>query len=287
MIAYILFRFLIFFTGSIPFTILYFLSDLLSFLLYRIFKYRREVVRSNLTIAFPYLSKEEIIKIEKQYYTHLADLILEGIKSLSLSDAEIKKRYHVLNPDFVNLPFETNKSSLFLGSHFNNWEYGIRGSSLQVKAPVVIFFKPIKNKKINEFIRNLSAKSKTLLAPISETKQSFESQMEQNSLFIMVADQSPSNLKEAIEIDFFQKKTKALHGPAKYAHQYFDQVFYFKTIKVKRGFYQVSAHLLSDQIQVESQQNLTQKYFTEIEKMIQEQPANWLWSHKRWKNENI
>ena len=66
----------------LPLSVLYLLSDLLYIPLYYGIKYRRKVVRTNLTNSFPEKTKEEIIRIEKQFYHFFCDYIVETIKLL-------------------------------------------------------------------------------------------------------------------------------------------------------------------------------------------------------------
>ena len=50
----------------LPLRVLYFLSDIVYFPLYYVVRYRRRVVRENLTKSFPEKSEAEIIHIEKK-----------------------------------------------------------------------------------------------------------------------------------------------------------------------------------------------------------------------------
>ena len=55
----------------IPFGVLYFLSDGLYCLLYYVIRYRRRVVRKNLTESFPEKSERDILQLEKKFYHFL------------------------------------------------------------------------------------------------------------------------------------------------------------------------------------------------------------------------
>ena len=62
----------------IPFKVLYVLSDGLFYLLYYVIRYRRTIVRKNLTESFPEKSEQEILKIEKNFYRYFTDQVLES-----------------------------------------------------------------------------------------------------------------------------------------------------------------------------------------------------------------
>jgi KDO2-lipid IV(A) lauroyltransferase len=281
--GYLAFRLLMRVFYLIPFFVLYRISDLLYFILYYLIGYRKKTVRENLMKCFPKLNESEIISIEKKFYKHLSDIFLEGMKGMLLSDREIVKRYKILTPESPNQPFRSGSPSLFAGSHFNNWEYGGFGCRIQIEPDVIVFYKPIKNKFIDSFIRNQREKKGTIFAPISETSAYFEKLYDQHPMFIMLSDQGPSNVKDAHSIPFFGVDTLFLHGLAKYAKIYNLPLYFFSTVKVKRGFYEVTGELLLDNPQNFSEREITEIYVRRLEKLIQSAPEFWLWSHKRWK----
>ena len=94
----------------LPFPILYFLSDCIYFLLYKVIGYRKKTVRYNLKITLPHLSDEERLKIEQNFYHHLCDMFLEMAKTLTISEDEMKKRYRFTNLEVVKEFEKKNKS---------------------------------------------------------------------------------------------------------------------------------------------------------------------------------
>ncbi len=82
----------------LPFRILYLLSDLLYLVLYHIIGYRRKVVALNLRNSFPEKSAAELKTIEKKFYRHLADLMIEILKLTHMS-----KKQSLLHMTITNL----------------------------------------------------------------------------------------------------------------------------------------------------------------------------------------
>ncbi len=282
-LGYISFRIFISFFDLIPFWLLYRISDLVYILLYYVVSYRKDTVKSNLKRAFPEWTEKERLITEKKFYRHLADIFIEGIKAINLSDKETIKRYKVLTPEAPNIPYTEGKASLFVGSHVNNWEYGALGCGLQVDPTVLVFYKPLKNQLINNYIRNSRQKKGTVMAPVGETSVYFEKYFPERPMYIMLSDQSPSNIKDCHWVDFFGTETAVLHGPAKYAHKYKLPIYFIRTVKVKRGFYEVSAELIIENPMEYSQDEISGIFTKKIEELIKEAPEFWLWSHKRWK----
>jgi Kdo2-lipid IVA lauroyltransferase/acyltransferase len=111
---------LLYLISLLPFWILYLFSDILYFLLFRVVKYRRKVVELNLQNSFPEKSVADRLDIEKRFYKHLSDLILESIKTISISPKSMKKRFVFSNLNELTKYFEQGKSVIAVSGHFGN-----------------------------------------------------------------------------------------------------------------------------------------------------------------------
>src|SRR5580765_5180549 len=81
----------IYLIAVLPFPLLYFFSDCIYFLLYRVLRYRRGVVRQNLKNSFPEKPLTEIRLIERRFYRYFCDLFLETFKTLTISRKNMVK----------------------------------------------------------------------------------------------------------------------------------------------------------------------------------------------------
>ncbi len=203
--AYLLFRLSIFIFWLTPFWVLYLQSDIIFFLLYRVFGYRKKVVWQNLRNSFPEKSDQELKKMMKGFYENLSDITIEGIKGLSMNKKSLLKRYKVANPEILNQFYEQNKSVIAIASHYCNWEWGVLCLSLQFKHKSVGLYKPLSNKYIDAYMRKTRAAWGMNLVSIQETSRFFEKNKSETSIYFMIADQSPSNTKDAYWVDFSQK----------------------------------------------------------------------------------
>ncbi len=262
---------------------LYLFSDFLYVLFFYIFKYRKRVVLKNLELCFPEKSHEEIKKIARLFYKHLCDIIVEGIKGYSISKKTIVKRHKIVNPEVLNTYFNEGKSVVAVTAHYSNWEWGSVSGPLQLKHNCLAFYKPIKNKYIDGFINSSRRKSGLELVSINNTSEAFEKNMDKPSVFLMVADQSPYNIKTSFWIDFFNVSTPWLHGPEKHAKRNNLPIVYLDIYRKKRGYYETKIHTL-DVKEYESHGAITHAYVKFLERIIKEKPQWWLWSHKRWKH---
>ena len=90
----------------LPLGVLYVLSDFEYLLVYRLIGYRRKIVRRNLTTSFPEKSAAELRKIERAFYRWFCDYFFEAVKLLTISDAELRRRFQVYGSEEVEARFQ-------------------------------------------------------------------------------------------------------------------------------------------------------------------------------------
>ena len=237
----------------------------------------------NLKNSFPEKDQEEIDILIKRFYHHLCDISLESLKAFSMSPEEIVKRHHIINPELADHYFGKGTSVIAEPGHYNNFEWGSLSPGLQMKYPILCFYKPLTNKFTDAYVKQHRMKFGTRMESIKFTSRAFEGLKSTPTAYIMAADQSPTNLKDCYWIDFLGQDTAWLHGPEKYARLYNLPVVFVDIQKVKRGYYLLELVPLTEAPVSLPDGEITRLYAEQIEKSILNEPAYWLWSHKRWK----
>ncbi|MDE6715275.1 MAG: acetyltransferase, partial [Muribaculaceae bacterium] len=97
--------------ARLPFGVLYAISDFLYFLIYRVVRYRVKIARNNIGTSFPDKSEKECREIERKFYKHFADYIVETIKLLHITDDEMRKRMQYFDVSLVDESLSKGKSS--------------------------------------------------------------------------------------------------------------------------------------------------------------------------------
>ena len=287
MIVYLLFRLAVFTIGLLPFTLIYLCSDGLAFVLYRLIAYRKSEILTNLRNAFPEKTEQELQSILKKTYKNLSDITLEGIKGMSCSLEEMIKKYHFLNPEIAQDIFKSGGSAIGLVAHYNNWEWGAFATAAQIKGQVVGVSKSIHNLYIDRYFKNNRARFGSQIIHMNETARALIENRGTPTLYVLIADQSPSNAKNAHWIKFLNQDTACLTGPDKIARRTNYPVIYFDVQRIKRGYYEITATLLHPNPSALSAGQITDLYMKKLEQVVIEKPENWLWSHRRWKKRKI
>ena len=267
----------------LPLWALHLFSNFLFFMIYRVFGYRKEVVKTNIKNAFPEYSEEQVNEVSKKFFKHLCDLIVESIKLFSISNKEAQKRVKTINPEVLDKYFDQGRDIVLTGAHYNNWEMFAVTVNNQIKhKPYGIYF-PLKNEFINKKMKESRSKFGLNMISAKEVKPTFEKK-EEPKLVIFATDQSPSNTRKAYWMEFLNQDTGVLFGAEKYAKDYNCVVASGKMVKIKRGYYEITYSILHDDVTDLKYGQITESHTRFNEKIIKSKPEFWLWSHKRWKH---
>tara|TARA_B110000902_G_C14265003_1_gene571078 strand:+ start:274 stop:1194 length:921 start_codon:yes stop_codon:yes gene_type:complete len=273
--------------SRLPMRILYIKSDVFFFLIYYVFRYRKNVVLENLKLAFPEKSEAERIKIAKGFFKHFTDLFMESVKAFSISEKEILKRYTYKNPEFVNNFTKQGRSIALVAAHQANWEWSI-SLPLVLDGKVNGAYTKLGNTYFEKVVRTSREKFGVLGYKTSETVKGMQKNFIEKTqgLYILLSDQSPQVHKTFYWSTFFGIKVPMHTGAEMLAKKFDLVVINYVTRKVKRGYYETEFQLITETPKEFDNYQITDKYIDLTESNIKQQPELYLWSHKRFKHRN-
>lgn len=281
---YLVFGFL-WLISLIPFKIIYVIADVIYALVFYVFKYRRDVVRKNLLIAFPDKTEQERLTIARQFYHNLIDTFLESIKFITISKKEILKKS---TGDFklINDLAAKGLNVHIMAGHQFNWEFGNVLASMDLKVPFIGIYMPISNKYLDRIFYNFRKRYGTILISATDFKNNKDHKA-YSSLYTvgLAADQNPGDPSNGYWMDFFGKNVPFVTGPSRSAVKNNTAVVIIGFHKIKRGLYHFSSKLITENAASYTPEALTLLYKNELENIIRKDPSNYLWSHRRWKYE--
>ncbi|MCD8270651.1 MAG: lysophospholipid acyltransferase family protein [Parabacteroides sp.] len=272
--------------AMLPMPVLYVLSDILYILIYRVMRYRLKVVRRNLKASFPDKSEIELRRLEREFYHHFADYIMETIKLAHISEEEVLRRAYIKNPELATqLQAEGQKTVMMLMGHYGNWEWFSSASMIFKDSRLWQIYRPLNNKAVDRLFVYLRTrfgsygmkKNDTVRDMIQLKKE------DSNNIVIFIADQTPSKANLHYWTTFLNQDTPILNGAERIARKLDLPVIFLDVQKVKRGFYTVEFKLMTAHAKQTAENEITESYARMTEKMILRNPAYWLWTHKRWK----
>lgn len=277
----------IFFLNSLsllPLSILYLLADGAYLLLYHVIRYRRKVVYENLHNAFPEKDDAEIEQIAKKYYKHLSSLMVEIIKMASISPAELKRRFTFKNLHLMNDYHERGQSTLICSAHYGNWEWGTLALGLNTTAVVYPIYKPVSNEAFGGWFKRIRSRFGNQLIPMRQTLRALHASKDVPTIFCFGNDQTPLREESTYWLNFLNQPTAILLGLEKIAVRTNRPVFYMRVRVLKRGYYEVECVPLCLNPAETAAYEITNLHVNYLEQIIKEEPAYWLWSHRRWKH---
>ena len=269
--------------GKVPYKVIYILSEGLTFFVYRIFKYRIDTVQKNLKNSFPKHSLIELKKIEKKFYRNFCDVLLENLLLYTISEKELKKRMKLLNPEIFDALYNKDKGAILIGAHYNNWEWMALSLGVYAKQDVFSVYKPLNNKTINALMLKVRERFGANIVPMASFAKTVLKNKNRATINLMLTDQSPHKSKVDFYCTFLNQDTPVYLGPEKLVNVANLELLFVEVHRVKRGFYEMKIVPLKNKLK-EEKGTKTLLHVNHLEKIINDQPENWLWSHKRWKN---
>ena len=284
---YHLLSFLLKLISYIPFRALYVLSDGLYYLLYYIIRYRRKIVRKNLTESFPTLKGKEILQVEKKFYRYFTDQVLESCKMATISPEEMKKHMKFTNIEAANAVFKEGKSIALYMGHYGNWEW-ISSIPLWVAEGVtsVQIYHKLRNDNTNRLILNMRERLGAISVEMRKTARYITEITNTNQVSVIgfIADLSPKKKEVRYFLPFLHHRTPILVGTEKIVKHYGFEAWFLDMKRVKRGYYEAELIRMHEEPASLPDFELTEIYFRMLEKMIQERPELYLWTHNRFKH---
>ena len=286
-LAYILIYPFLWLISILPFRLLYAFSDVIYVLIYRVFGYRKKTVKANLKLVFPNMSSEEINLITKKFYHHLCDMILESIKSMTISENEMKKRFTFTNIELIKSLEEEKRNIALMCGHYGSWEWiFILQTYLDIDGYAI--YKKLRNKHFDALVKRIRAKYHSYLITTKESISYLMELKRKGEHFIcgFAADQSPK-IDKAYHWQEFMGINVPVHTGAEMLSKKLDMaVVFFRVKRLKRGYYQTTFEIITLNPSEYPNYEITDKFLKLVENQIKEAPEYYLWTHKRWKHRN-
>lgn len=271
--------------SRLPLRILYVFSDICYFFIWYIIPYRKKLVFRNLSLSFPEKNREEIKTIAKRSYRHFCDNFLESIAARHLSLEEHKRRYKLLNIEVLDDFYSAGKDILLISAHYGNWEW-LSFLPLLTHYKVLAIYKKLHNKHFDRMFSDLRSKYGVIPVTTDKTLRTLIEYQQKHIHFMayFLGDQRPRWKEIQHWIHFLNQETSVILGPEKIARKLDMAVVFMKHLKIKRGYYEsVFVPLASDPKNTKPHE-ITEKYYHHLENLIRESPAEYLWTHDRWKH---
>ena len=269
--------------AKLPLPILYAIAYPVYLLGYYLVEKRRNVIYSNMQNAFPDKSEVELRRLAKLSFKRLVYVMVEAVKCSDLSPQQIRARVHIKNPELIQKFADNEQSVLMLAAHHCNWEWMLAACSLQLPFPIDVVYKPLHDLAVDEHMKK--SRSRFNARPIANKNALMDIMQRRKEVrgFAMVADQSPMRKEEKYWTHFLNQDSSFAVGAQKIAQLTKYPTIFVGMRRLGLGQYEIYFEELGQAPYKKEGYELTEKYAQALEKMILQQPEDWMWSNRKWK----
>jgi KDO2-lipid IV(A) lauroyltransferase len=269
--------------GRLPLPLMYGLAGFVAWLLRDVFRYRVRVVRENLRGALPELGEAERRQILRRHYRALADVLFELPRVAVMPAAEVRERVLVPDMPAVHAELARGRPVLVVTAHYCNWEWLLQALALDLGVPLLAAYKPPHHAGADRLMQALRGRFGVRMVPGKRLVREVLRRRGQPHTIGMVADQMPTSSAGRVWLKFLGRDTAFFPGPAEVARLGGYSAYFLALRRLRRGYYEVRFEPLAAAGENLDVPTFTARYAAHLEGEIRRDPADWAWTHRRWK----
>ncbi len=271
------------FFSRLPLRALYAFSSFLYLLAFYVVRHRHQVIRGQLKKVFPDASDAERERIHKRFLKNFCDVVVEVLKSVSMTEAEMRAHVNIVNLSEARRHLDAGQSVMLVTSHLCNWEWLLHGVTLQLGYPVDAAYKPLHDQWAERLMLKIRSRFGARLVPAKELLADFLRRRGIVRAVAMNADQAPVSTDKRYWTQFLGQDTAFYIGAEQIARATRLPILYVAVRRIRRGYYDVELRPLWDGREVTEPNAVTERYARACEIDVLKSPADWLWSYRRWR----
>jgi len=291
-VAYLAVRSLVAFAQMLTIEQSYSLARGLAWVLYHVDERHRKVGLDNLTHAFgDSLSDQERDQIVRGVYRHFCKMLMEIL--------HIPRKLHLTNwrervvlvghAPILDKFMDGDRPMIFLTGHYGNWElagyvFGLFG------YPTVSVARALDNPYLERYLRKFRETTGQSLIPKTGGYDQMVEVLRSNGALGFLADQDAG--QRGLYVDFFGRPASTHKAIALLAIEHQALVFVGVSRRIGPGFrYEIRCEDVIEPASLTGTADdvriLTQRYTSALERLIRQDPTQYLWLHRRWKHQPI
>lgn len=261
------------------------LRKLLYWGLYKVLRYRHEVVVQNLSRSFPEKSYKHIQAVTRSFYRHFSELLIETLRLLSIPEEQHRDSIHIHNPEILKHCHEQGRNIIIVLGHYGNWEC-LNMLPKYLSFDVYAVYKPTGNTFLDLLLYRIRSRFGIKLLAVNETARFMLSHRNDPNAYIFIADQSPAT-KARYKTDFLHQPTGLFTGAEQLAKSLDAVVIYASVRKRSKGKgWNVYFSLIAEEPADIESYEITKTFAWYLEHDIMHAPEYWLWAHKQWERDD-
>ncbi len=269
--------------SRLPLTVLHGLGYALYIVLYRLVGVRRAVVVRNLSSAFPNLIEAEVADLARRFYRSYADVAMEMIKSISISQHELAQRVRFKNLQLITAELDRGQPVLLTVAHYGNIEWLLLALCCQLRYPLEAIYRPVANPTVEKVMTTAYTRFGGVLVDDRSVIKQIMARKHMPRVVAIASDQAPNINDQKVWVDFLHQETAFFLAPDTIARFVNYPVYFLTMNRLARGYYEAEFKCIAQPPYVGKERAILKAYIAAVEKQIVTHPPDWLWMHNRWK----
>lgn len=272
----------------LPWWMLYALSGAGYVVLYHVVRYRRRVVRGNISTSFSDMSAADVRRTERQFYRWLCDYAVETLKLLTIGNKALLRHIEFRGVEQMEQVFDEGRNCAAILGHYCNWELlSATGLAFHryTEAVMGLIYHPLYNDAFNRLFIDIRSAHGGECVPKEDILRRLITlrRDHRRSLFGYISDQAPKWENMHLWLEFLNHDTPVFTGGERIMRKMNDAVFYVDMERTRRGHYVCTFREVCHEAASTAEFDITRRFFQMLEQSIRRQPAYYLWTHNRWK----
>ena len=289
-LVYLAVRSLVAFAQMLSIEQAYTLAHGLAWILYQVDARHRQVGLENLANAFgDRFSDRERDQIVRGVYRHFCSMLMEILhtsRKIHLTNWRDRVVLVGLEP-MMDVLLTGNRPLIILTGHYGNWElagyvFGLFG------FPTVSVARTLDNPYLERYLRSFREKTGQMLIPKTGGYDQMVEVLDNNRPLTFLADQDAG--QRGLFVDFFGRPASTHKAIALLAIEHQALVAVGVARRIGPGFrYEIRCEDVIEPASLPGTADdvrlLTQRYTSALERLIRQDPTQYLWLHRRWKHQ--
>jgi KDO2-lipid IV(A) lauroyltransferase len=239
-----------------------------------------------MALTLPHLSAAERKKIEKKFYHHFCDTFVEMIKTITISEKELKRRFVFENIEMIEEYEKKGKSIILICAHYGSYEWLLIMNRYLTSHKGFGVYKKVNNKYFDKLVRDIRGRFDASLIDTKETIPVMRDNQKKGVLayYGFISDQSPKIYRVPYWGMLFGMEVPVHTGAEMLAKKLDMNVMFVKGGKIKRGYYKAEFIPFERTPKDVPNFEITDRFLRLMEQQIIEHPEYYLWTHKRFKH---
>lgn len=268
--------------ASLPLPALHALGRAFAWSATHVVPYRPKVVRENLSRAFPALDEAGLRSLTRDYYRGYGDVMVEIVKSAALGREELLERMVLKDIERLRETLAAGTPVVVVAAHQCNWEWVLLALCAELGHPVDAAYKRLTDPWADREMLALRSRFGARMVESGRVMRDLLARRRLPRAIALVADQEPVESDRRHWTEFLNRDTAFFMGPEVIAQTLGHPVFFVAIRRTGRGRYEARFEPLWTPGDTDPT-GITERFARRVERQIHEAPADWPWSHKRWR----